>query len=69
MTSMNNPKRVESYPDIMISLYPSPSTSAIPMEFAIDCGRAFDNEESMTNGSCAVRIDNTNPVRMLRKHV
>ena len=67
--SMNNPKRVESYPAMMISLYPSLSTSAISIEFAIDCGRELDNDVSMTNGSCAVSIESISPVSMLSKHV
>ena len=45
-TSRKTPNLVESYPENMMSLVPSLSTSTTSMEFDIDWGSIFDNVES-----------------------
>ena len=52
LTSIYNPDRVESYPEIMISVYPSLFTSANSIELAMFWGRELESDESMANGSC-----------------
>ena len=62
ITSRKTPNLVESYPENMMSLVPSLSTSATSMEFDIDWGSMFDNVESKIKGSCAMPMDRENHV-------